>query len=162
MILPDFRLCLLKKMRIKSFLVFLLLSMGSMPSAFSFATDHHDSIQEAVLYIFTGSDWCANCRRLEKNVLSDSVFIKAMDSAHVRIEIIDFPQRKKQSPETIAYNSSKSEQLGFNGNFPTLKLSFFRYSGRTPASTTVTFIYKKQDARELSGIILQELKQLNE
>jgi hypothetical protein len=118
---------------------------------------YNDSqVKQSVLYVFAGSDWCANCRRLETKVLSDSTFLSALDSGLVRIEILDFPQRKKQSPETISYNRSMSEKLGFNGDFPTIVI----YSGIRDKYSTLT--YKNEDPSEFSRIVLNELSKLNE
>ncbi len=58
------------------------------------------------LYIFTGSDWCPNCKALDKNVLSDTAFIRAMADNKVSIEIVDFPQRNKITPEQRKHNEA--------------------------------------------------------
>lgn len=75
-----------------------------------------------ILYLFTGSDWCANCKRLEKKVLSDSEFISSLAKHNIELEVIDFPQRKKLSPETILYNDSMAQDLKFDGGFPGIVL----------------------------------------
>ncbi len=116
-----------------------------------------DSIRnESVLYVFAGSDWCVKCRRLEENVLSDSVFLSALDSGRVRIEILDFPQRKILSPETVSYNQSMSEKLGFSGDFPTIVI----YSARNNKYSTI--LYKNEDPAQFSLILFNELNKLNE
>lgn len=75
------------------------------------------------LIIFEGSDWCPNCRRLEKNILNDSVFLLKMKSAAIQLERVDFPQRKKLSAEVIESNQKKAGEYGFDGQFPTLIIS---------------------------------------
>ena len=50
-------------------------------------------------------------------------FLKTMENHNISIEIIDFPQRKKQSPELIKRNESIAETFDFQGIFPTLVLS---------------------------------------
>jgi thioredoxin-related protein len=115
-----------------------------------------DSAGLSILYVFEGSDWCANCRRLEKSILSDSDFLALLDSNQVLIERLDFPQRKKLAKETVEYNQDMSEKLGFKGDFPTLVI----YSRKSQKYTTLH--YTNQDTAEFSAILLGELKKLNE
>ena len=82
-----------------------------------YITKEKSQLSTAVLYVFTGSDWCADCRRLKKNVLSDSVFIASMERNKIKIEIIDFPQRIKLSPEVVKHNEAVAETFGFQGIF---------------------------------------------
>ena len=107
------------------------------------------------MYVFTGSDWCADCKRLEKNILSDSVFISSMELHKVQVEIIDFPQRKKLSAEVIKRNESIAETFGFQGIFPTLVLTQTR-------DNYEKLQYKNEKAAEFSEIIINKLKGLNE
>lgn len=74
------------------------------------------------LILFEGSDWCVNCMRLEKNVLSDTAFIEFLELQQIEIERIDFPQRKKLDKKTQAYNASMAEKFDFKGIFPTIIL----------------------------------------
>ncbi|MCC6726924.1 MAG: hypothetical protein IT258_20650 [Saprospiraceae bacterium] len=75
------------------------------------------------LLVFEGSDWCTNCWRLEKNILSDSVFISRSAEMGIEVERIDFPQRKKLSDEVRIHNESVATQYNFDGSFPTLLLA---------------------------------------
>jgi hypothetical protein len=75
------------------------------------------------LLVFEGSDWCANCRRLEKTILRDSTFLQGLETGSVELQRLDFPQRKKLSPETRKANETLAERYGFDGNFPCLVLS---------------------------------------
>ena len=70
------------------------------------------------LIIFEGSDWCPNCRRLDNNVLNQGDFKKFLQKHAIILEKIDFPQRKKVSPEKRKYNESVAEKYNFKGNFP--------------------------------------------
>ena len=74
------------------------------------------------LYVFEGSDWCSNCRRLESNVLSDSIFVNRMATLGVTVERIDFPQRKKLPKKQKEYNQSIADKYAFDGVYPTLIL----------------------------------------
>lgn len=110
-----------------------------------------------VLYVFTGSDWCANCRRFERKVLHDSGFITAMNGKKIRIEILDFPQRKKLSDETVAYNRAMSEKLGFKNVFPTIVLYSSVGNGKQR-----TIYYRNEAGTEFGTMVLDELKHLDE
>jgi thiol-disulfide isomerase/thioredoxin len=120
------------------------------------AVETSDTVKPAILYVFAGSDWCVNCRRLEKNVLSDSAFLSFLDSGNIKIEILDFPQRQKLSPEQVIYNQAMSEKLGFSGDFPTIVI----YS--TGNDKFKTLYYRNEDPSEFSGMLLKELSKLNE
>ncbi|NND88989.1 MAG: hypothetical protein HKM28_07065 [Flavobacteriaceae bacterium] len=74
------------------------------------------------LFIFEGSDWCHNCIRLEKNILSTSNFQEFIQTKKIELELIDFPQRKKLAADIIAYNARIAEQYQFKGVYPTLIL----------------------------------------
>lgn len=75
------------------------------------------------LIVFQGSDWCSNCIRLENNVLSNKIFIEELDKLNIKIEKIDFPQKKALPKEVIKYNKSIAEKCNFDGIFPTIYLS---------------------------------------
>lgn len=99
-----------------------------------------------ILYIFEGSDWCHNCIRLDKKILSTAKFTQFTEEQEITIEHIDFPQRKKLDEKTVAYNSEIAEKYNFQGIFPTLILVHSE-SGRTAMLSYVnedveTFIAK--------------------
>lgn len=48
--------------------------------------------QKAVLLYFSGSDWCANCRRFEKNILEDTLFLTYSAKKLVILQA-DFPEK---------------------------------------------------------------------
>ena len=74
-----------------------------------------------MLIIFTGSDWCANCRYLEKMVLRDSVFVH-FASENTNLIIADFPQQNKQPDEIITRNDSLAFLYNKDGVYPKLVL----------------------------------------
>ena len=78
-----------------------------------------------------------------------------METNNITIEIIDFPQRKKLSPELVKRNESLAETFDFQGIFPTLVLS------QTENQFEILG-YNNQNASEFSSLILNKLKQLNE
>jgi hypothetical protein len=75
------------------------------------------------LIVFQGSDWCSNCIRLENTVLSNEIFIEELDKLNIKIEKIDFPQKKVLPKEVIKYNASIAKKCDFDGIFPTIYLS---------------------------------------
>jgi len=112
------------------------------------AINKHYNETGYTLIIFEGSDWCANCWRLEKTVLQDTVFLKELKSLDITIEKIDFPQKNKQPEKTKQYNNSIAEKYDFDGSFPTLVLT------KKGGGNYQKIRYRHQSGREL----LEELK----
>ncbi len=90
---------------------------------FSFSFNTKESVNTKYkLVFFEGSDWCVNCIRFDRNVLSDPYFKYFLEKQDIEIERIDFPQRKKQDEATKTYNASIAEKFDFQGVFPTIIL----------------------------------------
>ncbi len=90
---------------------------------FSFSFNTKESVNTKYkLVFFEGSDWCVNCIRFDRNVLSDPYFKYFLEKQDIEIERIDFPQRKKQDEATKTYNASIAEKFDFQGVFPTILL----------------------------------------
>ena len=100
------------------------------------------------LIVFEGSDWCPNCRRLEKNILSDTSFLKQLEKMSVNIERIDFPQRKKLTKSIQEYNNSVADKYAFDGSFPTIILAL---------NETMSF-QKINYSNQTTGEILSQIK----
>ena len=113
-----------------------------------------DSIFPATLFIFEGSDWCSNCKRLKNNILQDSSFLYALQKQQIKIESIDFPQRKKLSKETLEYNAAIAEKYDFQGIFPTLVLA------EIGGETYEVIYYNNESHSELLSIILAKQQTL--
>ena len=108
------------------FLLLLVNSICGISSAQIFADKDSlfaQSIKEdkCVFIVFSGSDWCANCIRFEKNILQDSSFQSFLHTNLLYLNV-DFPQRKKQSALLKKQNETLAEQYNPNGIFPTLVL----------------------------------------
>ena len=69
------------------------------------------------LIIFTGSDWCLPCMRLDKNILNDSLFIQFTTHAITFVHA-DFPQKKKLSADEISRNEKLAALYNTKGIFP--------------------------------------------
>lgn len=73
--------------------------------------------KQDTLLIFTGSDWCLPCMQLEKNILSDSLFIQFI-SHNVEFIQADFPQKKKLDVIEEVRNEKLAELYNPKGLFP--------------------------------------------
>ena len=116
---------------VKTYRFFLLAVAASVliPGPFASAesdwlTDYKKAQQEAkasnkfLLLDFTGSDWCGWCKRLEKEILSQSQFENYARENLVLLEV-DFPRAKPQSPELRKQNQELAQQYQIEG-FPTI------------------------------------------
>lgn len=103
------------------------------------------------LILFEGSDWCMNCIRLEKNVLSNATFITFAEKQGIRIERIDFPQRKQLDEATKEYNAEMAEKYNFQGIFPTLILE------KTDSKETQTLEYLDQSCSDFITLLSSNL-----
>ena len=77
--------------------------------------------QQAVLLIFSGSDWCQPCIRFNKTILSDTPFTR-FARQHLIVLTADFPQRKKLPAELVAQNEALAAQYNPEGAFPKILL----------------------------------------
>lgn len=139
------------------FLLLLLFSVAGQGQELTATTDSR-AVNAPIytLFIFTGSDWCTNCRRLEKKVLSEPAFTESMRKNGIEIRIIDFPQRKKPDPEILKYNQSIADSYHFEGIYPTLVLA------KRDSKLYRLFFYKNQGWDEFSAVILEHKEKMNE
>ncbi len=72
-----------------------------------------------ILLVFSGSDWCAPCIKLDKNVWQSEAFKKESQKSWILIKA-DFPKKKANllSPELTANNDKLAEKYNKEGNFP--------------------------------------------
>ena len=72
-----------------------------------------------IILVFQGSDWCAPCIKLDRQIWSTDAFKKYAKDNFVMLQA-DFPKRKKNAlskPQTIA-NAKLAERYNKNGVFP--------------------------------------------
>jgi thioredoxin-related protein len=90
----------------------------------SWLNDYKKAQQEArasnkfLLLDFTGSDWCGWCKKLDKEILSQSQFKNYARENLVLVEV-DFPRAKPQSLELRKQNQELAQQYQVAG-FPTI------------------------------------------
>ena len=79
------------------------------------ATNEHKNI----LLVFSGTDWCAPCIKLDKFIWQSEEF-KAFSNDHFVLLKADFPKSKKnQLPaEQQEHNNMLAEKYNKNGYFP--------------------------------------------
>ncbi len=72
-----------------------------------------------ILLVFKGSDWCAPCIKLEKEILGTEEFLKLAETKFIIVEA-DFPRSKKNklSEEQQQQNNALAEKYNKNGYFP--------------------------------------------
>jgi thioredoxin-related protein len=76
-----------------------------------------------ILLVFCGSDWCAPCIKLDKNVWQSEAFKKESQKSWILVKA-DFPKKKADllSPELTASNEKLAEKYNKEGNFPLVVL----------------------------------------
>ena len=76
-----------------------------------------------ILLVFSGSDWCGPCIKLDKVVWKSADFQAEADKNWV-IYKADFPKKKANqlSPELVESNNKLAEKYNKNGSFPLVVL----------------------------------------
>lgn len=127
--------------------IFLLLSLSTLLSAQAqVEPDPEKAFREArqsgkqVLLVFSGSDWCIPCIRLEKNILTDSAFRNFAGERFIILEA-DFPQKKKIPQPLKTQYEELADKFNAEGSFPKILLltaersqvAVLSYNGQSPA-----------------------------
>jgi protein disulfide-isomerase len=82
------------------------------------AQEEAKTANKPVLALFTGTDWCPYCVKLEKEVLSKPEF-GDWAATNVILAKMDFPRKKKQTPDVKAANKAAAQKYRIGG-FPTV------------------------------------------
>jgi thioredoxin-related protein len=109
----------------KHLLIALFFTFSLAASAQSWETDFNTAKSIAlkqgkqILLVFSGSDWCAPCMKLDKNVWKAEVFKKHAQDNLVLLKA-DFPSRKKNqlSQEQQDKNNALAQKYNPKGYFP--------------------------------------------
>tara|TARA_Y100001934_G_C12163093_1_gene682917 strand:- start:73 stop:558 length:486 start_codon:yes stop_codon:yes gene_type:complete len=76
--------------------------------------------EKPVFMLFTGSDWCGWCMKLESEVFASDAFRDAMADTFVFLKL-DFPRKIQQTPEIKKQNKRLMREYPVRG-FPTVIL----------------------------------------
>ncbi|MBK8600455.1 MAG: thioredoxin family protein [Flavobacterium sp.] len=76
-----------------------------------------------IVLVFSGSDWCAPCIKLDKVVWQSEAFKKEVEKNWVAYKA-DFPKKKANqlAPELTEANKKLAEKYNKNGSFPLVVL----------------------------------------
>jgi len=78
------------------------------------ALDKGKKEKKPVLALFTGSDWCPPCQKLEKNVLLQPAF-KSFAEKHLVLLFVDSPQKTKLDEKVQKQNDALSKKFSVEG-----------------------------------------------
>lgn len=90
----------------------------------TWTTDYPTALKQAaqenkkVFLLFTGSDWCGWCKRLDKEIFSTTEF-KTYAAESLILVKLDFPKSLPQSGALKAQNRKLAEKHGIQG-YPTI------------------------------------------
>ncbi|MFK7766973.1 MAG: thioredoxin fold domain-containing protein [Mariniblastus sp.] len=88
--------------------------------------------EKEIIFLFTGSDWCPPCKKLEEEVLAEKEFLFEVTKHYVLVKF-DFLRKSPVPPELQKQNDEYSKKYGVE-SFPTLvltdnKLKPFAFAG---------------------------------
>ncbi len=98
-------------------------------TSISFSQEWHTDFEEAktvatsqnkkIILVFSGSDWCAPCMKLEREIWNSEIFKDYAEDNYILLKA-DFPKRKKNALTNIQqeHNNSLAEHYNKNGYFP--------------------------------------------
>ena len=107
----------------------LLLLFALAISNFAVSQDWQTNFEEAkktateqdknVVIVFSGSDWCAPCIKLDKNIWQSEAFKKEAAAEWVLVKA-NFPRKKANelSKEQTEHNRKLAEKYNIEGSFP--------------------------------------------
>ncbi len=117
------------KFKMRKRIIILLLFISSLSYSQNWKTNFDEAKQEAkkenknILLVFSGSDWCAPCIKLDNVVWKSEVFKMESEKSWV-IYKADFPKKKANqlSAELTESNAKLAEKYNRNGSFPLVVL----------------------------------------
>ncbi len=109
----------------KNLVLGLLLFVGCQGFSQTWGTNIEDAKKQAaeqnkhILLVFSGSDWCGPCIKLDKNIWQSEEFKKDAKKNWILVKA-DFPKKKANqlSPELTESNNQLAEKYNKDGNFP--------------------------------------------
>ncbi len=109
----------------KNLVLGLLLFVGCQGFCQTWGTNMEEAKKQAteqnkhILLVFSGSDWCGPCIKLDKNIWQSEEFKKDAKKNWILVKA-DFPKKKANqlSPELTESNNQLAEKYNKEGNFP--------------------------------------------
>lgn len=107
----------------------IFLSLILFVSTLGFSQDWNTSFDEAkkiatehdknIIIVFSGSDWCAPCIKLDKNIWQSEAFKKEANEEWVLVKA-NFPRKKANElpKEQTDHNRKLAEKYNIEGSFP--------------------------------------------
>ena len=141
----------MKYLSILSLVIFLFsCSATGTKSHHDWNTNLENGFQEAakenkyVFALFTGSDWCPPCKKLDHDVLETEQFKQLSGEKLIKV-VFDFPRKPENqlSPDQATYNNSTAQKYYIEG-FPTVIIfdkngnELKRWVGYMPAPAEAT------------------------
>lgn len=114
-----------------------------------------------IVLVFAGSDWCAPCIKLERNILQTQTFLSQAEKKWILLKA-DFPRLKKNKLPTAQteQNNRLAASYNTNGYFPFVvllspdgkKIGETSYSNQSPESFVQTLNqFDKKSWKDLSS-----------
>ena len=106
------------------FLIFSLsLSAQNWVTDFESAKTKAEQENKQILLVFSGSDWCAPCIKLDKNIWQTNTFQDYAETHFILLRA-DFPRRRRNqlSEQQQKHNNNLAEQYNPHGYFPLVVL----------------------------------------
>ncbi|MCZ4410330.1 thioredoxin family protein [Cryomorphaceae bacterium 1068] len=114
---------------------------------FAKAKEMASSEHKSIVLVFQGSDWCAPCMKLDREIWSTDVFKEYAADHYVMLQA-DFPRRKANalSEEQTKANAALAEEYNTQGIFPFVVLmdSNGKVLGETGYKKTTPDLYIKE------------------
>jgi thioredoxin-related protein len=109
----------------KKFILIFICLVSNLLFSQNWKSNFDDAKKEAltsnktILLVFSGSDWCAPCIKLDKNIWQSKDFIQFSDENYVLYKA-DFPKKKaNQLTENLKQqNNALAEKYNQDGNYP--------------------------------------------
>ena len=113
----------------KNILFTLLLLISCFGQAQNWQTDFEQAKKIAtdqdknIIIVFSGSDWCAPCIKLDKNIWQSDAFKNQSANDWILLKA-DFPRKKANelSKDQTAHNRKLAEKYNIEGSFPLVVL----------------------------------------
>lgn len=132
---------------------FKFLSLLLLLFSYGFSQEWHTNFENAlflakkhdqkIIMVFQGSDWCAPCIKLDREIWRTSEFKNYASEYYVMVQV-DFPRRKKNklSKELQSQNNQLADAYNPQGYFPFVVI--FNSNGEKIGETS----YKKMSVEE--------------